>query len=75
MYSCPDCGGNLWSIDNKGIKHYRCMIGHAYSENDLTLKQSESINQTLWVAVRMMENEKIYYLNWRDNILKKGLAN
>ena len=58
LYSCPDCGGNLWEIKNSGSTHYRCHIGHAYSENELLLKQFESLNGTLWVALRMMEERK-----------------
>jgi two-component system chemotaxis response regulator CheB len=30
-FACPDCGGNLWTIENDIIKRYRCHIGHAYS--------------------------------------------
>jgi two-component system chemotaxis response regulator CheB len=37
--------------------------GHAYSETDLAVKQSENIEATLWVALRMMEERK--------NLLKK----
>jgi two-component system, chemotaxis family, protein-glutamate methylesterase/glutaminase len=59
VFACPDCGGGLWSIKNGHVKHYRCHIGHAYSEKDLVVKQSETIENTLWVAIRMMEERKI----------------
>ena len=59
IYACPDCGGGLWSIENNKAKHYRCHIGHSYSENDLLIKQRDSIESTLWIAVRMMEERKI----------------
>jgi two-component system chemotaxis response regulator CheB len=59
MYSCPDCGGRLWQIEDGKLKHYRCQIGHAYSENDLRLKQAELTEQTLWAAVRMMEERRV----------------
>ena len=58
-FSCPDCGGRLWSIKNGKLKHYRCHIGHAYSENDLLLRQGETTEATLWAAVRMMEERKL----------------
>lgn len=63
LYACPDCGGSLWSIDTDNIKRYRCHIGHSYSEKDLLIKQSETLEATLWIAVRMMEERK--------NLLKK----
>jgi len=63
VYSCPDCGGGLWEINEGQEAHFRCHIGHAYSENELLKKQFESLNGTLWVALRMMEE--------RMNLLKK----
>ena len=59
LYSCPDCGGGLWQIENGKTKHYRCHIGHTYSERDLLIKQTEETENTLWVAVRMMEERKL----------------
>jgi two-component system chemotaxis response regulator CheB len=38
--------------------HYRCHIGHAFSQNELLKSQYESLNETLWVALRMMEERK-----------------
>jgi len=58
-FSCPDCGGRLWRVVNGKLKHYRCHIGHAYSESDLMLRQTETTEQTLWAAVRMMEERKL----------------
>ena len=58
VYSCPDCGGGLWEIKDGEHTHYRCHIGHAFSENELLRKQFESLNATLWVAVRMMEERR-----------------
>jgi two-component system chemotaxis response regulator CheB len=58
VYTCPDCGGSLWEIKEGEQTRYRCHIGHAYSEKDLLKKKFESINDTLWVALRMMEERK-----------------
>jgi len=59
LLACPDCGGGLWVVKNGWVKHYRCHIGHSYSEQDLDVKQSEKIESTMWVAVRMMEERKL----------------
>jgi two-component system chemotaxis response regulator CheB len=58
VYTCPDCGGGLWETTDGEHTRYRCHIGHAYSESDLLKKQFESLNATLWVALRMMEERK-----------------
>jgi two-component system chemotaxis response regulator CheB len=72
LYACPDCGGGLWQID-KPAKHYRCHIGHSYSEKDLLLKQAESIENTLWVSVRMMEERKILLQKNAKSYYDRGL--
>lgn len=58
VFACPDCGGNLWTMKDAHLKRYRCHIGHAYTERDLVIKQSEVAGTTLWVALRMMEERK-----------------
>ncbi|HVG16309.1 MAG TPA: chemotaxis protein CheB [Chitinophagaceae bacterium] len=62
-YTCPDCGGSLWQVRKDVAGRYRCFTGHSYTEADLVVKQSENIEATLWVALRMMEERK--------NLLKK----
>lgn len=58
VYSCPDCGGSLWEIKERDHLRYRCHIGHSYYEAELLIKQSESLNATLWMALRMMEERR-----------------
>jgi two-component system chemotaxis response regulator CheB len=72
-YSCPDCGGSLWHISNDVINRYRCHIGHAYSENDLLLKQSESMETTLWIALRTMEERRSLLHKMQKDAQEKGL--
>ena len=76
LYACPDCGGGLWEIENPpagNAKHYRCHIGHSFSESDLMLKQSEATEHTLWVAVRMMEERKLLLQKFAKENDEKGL--
>ena len=62
IYSCPDCGGGLWKVDDEGLARYRCYTGHSYYESELLTKQGENVEATLWVAVRMMEERSTYIL-------------
>jgi two-component system, chemotaxis family, protein-glutamate methylesterase/glutaminase len=59
LYACPDCGGGLWEIETGKMVHYRCHIGHSYSENDLLIRQIETVENTLWIALRMLEERKL----------------
>jgi len=62
-YSCPDCGGGLWEVIGENIIRYRCHTGHVFTRDELLIKQNEALENTLWIALRMLEE--------RSNLLKK----
>ena len=53
--SCPECGGNLWEMDDGQLLRYRCHVGHAYEAGVLLAEQSEAIDRAMWSAVRAHE--------------------
>jgi two-component system chemotaxis response regulator CheB len=72
VYGCPDCGGSLFEIKNGQVKHFRCHIGHSYSNADLSLRQAEKTESTLWVALRMMEERKTLLLKTAKDHSHRG---
>lgn len=56
-FSCPDCGGPLWEVAEHGPPRYRCHAGHSLSAHTLLARQDEEIEQTLWVALRTLEEK------------------
>jgi two-component system, chemotaxis family, protein-glutamate methylesterase/glutaminase len=54
-FSCPECGGVMSEDRTGGITHYRCRVGHAYSENTLLTEQNGILEQALWTALRVLE--------------------
>ncbi|TDS13193.1 chemotaxis protein CheB [Sphingobacterium paludis] len=63
LMTCPDCGGVLTKIEEHGHARYRCYTGHVFSEaqlNDQYLKRTE---ETLWVALRMMEERRNFIMS------------
>jgi two-component system chemotaxis response regulator CheB len=54
-FVCPDCGGTLFETKEGAIEHYRCRVGHAYSEETLEAAKSEEFESALWAALRALE--------------------
>ena len=66
-YDCPNCGGVLWEMDSSGVPRYRCHPGQSFTVPALLESQSEKIEETLWIALRMFEERKDF-LNGTDNV-------
>jgi two-component system chemotaxis response regulator CheB len=54
---CPDCGGVLFESERGEFLHFRCHVGHAYSEEALFASQSRALEAALWSAVRALEEK------------------
>ncbi|MBD2722031.1 chemotaxis protein CheB [Hymenobacter armeniacus] len=56
--TCPDCGGSLFEVNNGKLLRYRCHTGHAFTADGLLHSAQQTLEETLWVALRMMEERK-----------------
>lgn len=55
VFACPDCNGVLWEVDEGGILHFHCRIGHGYSGASLLADQDKAVEDSLWAALRALE--------------------
>ena len=61
-YTCPECHGVLSRLQDDNIVRYRCHTGHAYSVEVLMASITEKIEDSLYCAIRCMD-ESIFLLN------------
>jgi two-component system chemotaxis response regulator CheB len=54
-FTCPECHGTLFELDNGEILRFRCRVGHAYTADSLVADHAESLESALWVALRTLE--------------------
>ncbi len=54
-FTCPECHGSLWRIEQGSIIRFRCRTGHAFSVPALLEELSESIERQIWAAIRGLE--------------------
>jgi two-component system, chemotaxis family, protein-glutamate methylesterase/glutaminase len=57
--TCPECHGVLVKIREGKVTRFRCHTGHAFSLQTLLVDVDNAIDQTLWNAVRAIEERAI----------------
>lgn len=54
-FSCPDCGGVLWELQEDALVRFRCRVGHAWSSDGLLSQKGDTFDAALWTALRALE--------------------
>lgn len=55
QFTCPDCGGTLFQLNERNLLQFRCRTGHAFSSATLMAQQSKVQEEALWAAIRSLE--------------------
>jgi two-component system chemotaxis response regulator CheB len=55
LYACPECHGVLLQLKEGNNVRFRCHTGHAYSVDTLLAEFTEKTEESLWSAIRSME--------------------
>ena len=56
-FSCPECGGVLWEIQDGDLLRFRCRVGHAYSRDSVLAAQTEEVERALWIAFKILAEQ------------------
>ena len=59
VFTCPECGGAMWQVDEETLTRFRCHVGHAYYGEKLLAEQGEVLEAALWTAVRTFKERTI----------------
>ncbi len=51
-FTCPECHGALWEIEDGPLLRYRCHVGHAYTADTVLTSQTEEIDRLLGTLLR-----------------------
>lgn len=55
VFSCPECHGTLWEVDEGGLLRFRCRVGHVYSAESMMAAQTDEVDRALWIALRTLD--------------------
>lgn len=73
-FNCPDCGGGLWITQKDHPTHFRCHVGHSFTEKELMLRQAEVMENTFWAALRLMEERRTLLLRLARRDEQRGYS-
>lgn len=71
-FTCPDCHGALWELQEGDLVRFRCRVGHAYSPDSLVASQMDQLEDALWIALRSLEESAALALRMGQRALNRG---
>lgn len=71
-YTCPECHGALWEIQQGELVRYRCRVGHAYSVETLLSEQGTAMEAALWTALRALEERASLSRGMAERMERRG---
>lgn len=72
VYSCPECGGALWEVNDTDVERFRCHTGHAYTVETLLSDQDESLQRALWVSLRALQERSELSRRMAESAKRRG---
>jgi two-component system chemotaxis response regulator CheB len=73
-FTCPECHGTMVQLQEGSILRFRCHTGHAFSAESLLSALTESIDHSLWSAVRVMEEGMLLLRHLAGHVRQQDLA-
>lgn len=71
-FTCPECHGTLWEIQDGELVRYRCRVGHGYSSDSLLAEQSAALEEAMWTAFRALEESAALARRLSERMRKRG---
>ncbi len=54
-FTCPECGGALWEVEEGTLDQYECHVGHRFGAEGLKALADDRTENILWSAVRALQ--------------------
>jgi two-component system chemotaxis response regulator CheB len=71
-WSCPDCSGVLWELQDGPLLRFRCRTGHAWSLESLVHEQDTGVDTALWIALRALEERHALSVRVAESAERSG---
>ena len=57
-FTCPDCGGALFELEDGGNLRFLCHTGHAFSLRSLAWTHEQATDEALWSGLRALQEKE-----------------
>lgn len=74
LFSCPDCGGALWQVDEDKLIQFRCHVGHVIQGETLLQDQANLLEAALWTAIRIFKERHLLAQQLAEQEMRRGDA-
>jgi two-component system chemotaxis response regulator CheB len=54
-FTCPNCHGSVWELDDGGLPRIECRVGHAFSVDAFLGEQAVALEDAIWSAINALE--------------------
>jgi two-component system, chemotaxis family, protein-glutamate methylesterase/glutaminase len=74
IFTCPECGGSLWELQEGKVMRFRCHEGHSFSVDSLVLQQDDKLENALWTAARVLQEKAVLRRHLAERVGQQGLS-
>jgi two-component system chemotaxis response regulator CheB len=71
-FTCPECHGALWQLEEGNLVRFRCRVGHAYSGASLMAAEANALEAALWTALRTLEETSALHRQLAGRLERRG---
>jgi two-component system chemotaxis response regulator CheB len=54
-FTCPNCHGSVWELEDGGLPRIECRVGHAFSLDAFLGEQAIALEDAIWSAINSLE--------------------
>lgn len=71
-FTCPECNGTLWEVQEGGLVKLRCRVGHAYTEESYSREKALTLEAALWTALTALVERADFLRRLADRYQRSG---
>lgn len=71
-YTCPECHGALWEIEESGGVRFRCRVGHGFTMDAMLSEHGRDVEAALWTGFRALRERAALCRRMGERMAARG---